>query len=85
MLKDNYNIQFSFRCDTCGDTSSFEFNEDKSWVKCVSCNREYNGGIEELKELNKEEINQEIENVKKEVTEDLKAEFQKIIRDAFKK
>ena len=32
-MKDNYNKSISLRCGSCGDTS-FEFNEDKSWVKC---------------------------------------------------
>ena len=39
------------RCATCGCDDKFEFNEDKSYVKCTFCNREYFGGIEELKEL----------------------------------
>ena len=29
------------RCITCGDTESFEFNDDKSYIKCVKCGREY--------------------------------------------
>ena len=40
------------RCDTCGSNSDFEYNEDKSYIKCVNCGREYYGGIEELKEYN---------------------------------
>lgn len=40
------------RCATCGREYSFEYNDDKSYVKCTFCNREYFGGIEELKELN---------------------------------
>ena len=53
------------RCATCGREDSFEYNDDKSYVKCTFCNREYFGGIEELKELNEdviEEVKEEIEN-----------------------
>ena len=48
-LKDNYEIRL--RYTTCGCEDQFEFNEDKSYIKCTFCNREYFGGIEELKEL----------------------------------
>ena len=42
------------RCATCGDTESFEFNDDKSYIKCVKCNREYFGGYDELLSYNQE-------------------------------
>ena len=45
-LKDNYEIRL--RCATCGCEDQFEFNDDKSYIKCTFCNREYFGGIEEL-------------------------------------
>ena len=46
-LRNNYTIKL--RCATCGSDEHFEFNEDKSYIKCTMCNREYFGGIEELK------------------------------------
>ena len=49
----DYNRNIKLRCAVCGDDTSFEFNEDKSYVKCTFCNREYIGGIEELKEHNR--------------------------------
>ena len=51
-LKDSYEIRLC--CATCGCEDQFEFNDDKSYIKCTFCNREYFGGIEELKELNQE-------------------------------
>lgn len=57
-MKNNYNKPISLRCITCGDSSSFEFNEDKTWVKCSKCNTEYNGGYDKLVELNQAEINE---------------------------
>jgi ribosomal protein S27E len=49
-------IIFQLTCDTCGNESCFESNEDKTYVKCSICGREYSGGIDELKELNQERI-----------------------------
>lgn len=48
----------NLRCDTCGYTDSFEFNEDKSYIKCNKCGREYLGGYEELLKYNQEPIEQ---------------------------
>ena len=48
-MKTEYSIKL--RCATCGCDDQFEFNEDKSYVKCTFCNREYLGGIEELEEV----------------------------------
>ena len=79
-MKDNYNKSISLICATCGDSSSFEFNEEKTWVRCTKCNREYNGGYDELVELNQSEINEQINNMKEEVTKDLN----KMFKDAFK-
>lgn len=83
-MKNNYNKSISLRCATCGDSSSFEFNEEKTWVKCTKCDREYNGGYDELVELNQSDINEQINNMKEEVTRDLKADLNKMFKDAFK-
>lgn len=67
------------RCVTCGSDSQFEMNEDKSYVKCTSCNREYLGGYDELLELNVDtiaEVRDKIaEDAKKEIIENLKQAF----------
>ena len=63
-MKDLYSIKL--RCATCGNEDFFEFNNDKSFIKCTFCNREYTGGIEELKELN----NDVMEEVKEEIQQD---------------
>jgi len=83
-MKDNYNKSISLKCATCGDSSSFESNEEKTWVKCTKCNKEYNGGYDELVKLNQSNINDEINNVKDEITQDLKADINKMFKDAFK-
>jgi len=82
-MKDSYNKSIQLHCITCGD-SDFEFNEDKTWIKCNRCGREYLGGYDELFELNQENINRELDETKKEITKDLKDDITKMFQDAFK-
>ena len=70
----DYNRNIKLRCAVCGDDTSFEFNEDKSYVKCTRCGREYFGGYDVV-ELNQELIDQELEDVKREVVADIKRDF----------
>lgn len=83
-MKDNYDRTVQLRCITCGDDSSFEPNEDKTYIKCTRCGREYFGGYDELVELNQETINNELEDLKNEALVDLKADINKMFKDAFK-
>lgn len=68
------------RCATCGSDSHFEFNEDKTYIKCTNCNREYVGGYEELLELNYETI----EEIKKVIANDVKKDVINKLKDAFR-
>lgn len=77
-FKDNYTVRL--RCATCGSDKNFEFNDDKSYVKCTMCNREYFGGIEELKDLNEEMINE----AKSRFAKEAKSYLQKELIKAFK-
>lgn len=77
-IKDSYEVRL--RCATCGCDNQFEFNDDQSYVKCTFCNREYFGGIEELKECNQEVFDE----VKKEIENDAAAYLKEQIRKAFK-
>ena len=80
-MKDNYDRKIPLRCATCGSCSDFEFDDDKSYVKCTKCNREYYGGYDELVELNQALIQEEIDAMKAEVKQDV----EKDLHDAFKK
>ncbi|KUY30038.1 hypothetical protein [Elizabethkingia ursingii] len=82
-MNNNYSKSISLRCNTCGETS-FEYNEDKTWIKCNRCSREYHRGYDELVELNQAEIDVELSVMKKEVTEDLKKDFTQMLKDALK-
>jgi ribosomal protein L37AE/L43A len=82
-MKSSYNKEIKLRCATCGDTE-FEFNDDKSWIKCKRCNREYLGGYDELVELNKPMIETQIEETKSEIGNDLKDDLTEMLRKTFK-
>lgn len=70
----------SLRCATCGSDDSFEFDEDKSYIKCIKCGREYFGGYDELLDLNQDAIEEVQEQIKSDAEEYIRKAFQ----DAFK-
>ena len=77
-LKDSYEVRL--RCATCGCEDQFESNDDKSYIKCTFCNREYFCGIEELKEFNQEAL----DDVKAEIEQDAAAYIKEQLKKAFK-
>ena len=77
-LKDSYEIRL--RCATCGCEDQFEFNDDKSYIKCAFCNREYFGGIEELKELNQEALDDVKEEIQKDAESFIKDQLKRAIK-----
>ena len=68
------------KCATCGREDSFEYSDDKSYIKCTFYNREYFGGIEELKELNE----QQLRELKKEMKQDALTHLQNELKKVFK-
>lgn len=82
-MKKDYSINIRLRCIVCGNDSSFEFNNDKTYIKCTKCNREYIGGYNELVELNEGLINEELKITKQEIANDTKEELTKSIKKAF--
>ena len=77
-IKKEYTIKL--RCAKCGCEDHFEYNKDKSYVKCTFCNREYIGGIEELKELN----HAHFDDTKKEIQNDVTKHLKDLLRKSFK-
>lgn len=82
-MKSSYNKKIQLRCISCGDTD-FEFKEDKSWIKCNRCGKEYLGGYDELVELNQETINQELKKTQEELGKDLQNDVTERLKKAFK-
>ena len=78
-MKKSYDKTFNLKCIICGDTD-FEYNDDKTWIKCNRCGREYQGGSDELIELNQENINLELEKTKNELTEDIQKDFKEMLK-----
>lgn len=83
-MKDNYHRDIELRCAICGSSSDFEFNDDKSYVRCKKCNREYHGGYDELVELNQAHIQEELDDMKAEVEQDAAKYLQDSLKKAFK-
>ncbi len=83
-MKKNYSKNISLRCVTCGSDSDFESNDDKTYIVCKKCNREYLGGYSELVELNEGLINDEVMKTKKELAQDMQKEITERLKNAFK-
>lgn len=83
-MKKDYSKSIQLRCVVCGSDSDFESNEDRTYIKCTKCNREYLGGYDELVELNQALIDEEIETTKQEVKEDLEKDIHDMLKKAFK-
>jgi len=78
-MKTEYNIKLKFA--TCGSKEHFECSEDRSYVKCTMCGREYLEGIEEPKEHNKEVFDE----IKEEIVSEAKSERIEALKNAFGK
>lgn len=83
-MKDNYSYSIQLRCAVCGSEDHFDYNEDKSYIKCTNCGKEYFGGYDELVSCNQDQIDEVKEIVAEEVENDLQKELNKMLKDAFK-
>lgn len=70
-MKQNYNKHIKLICATCGSSDFFDKNEKTGVITCKKCNRVYNGGYDEIVELNEKTISSEVESMKKEVEQDI--------------
>lgn len=62
-------------CVSCGHDSYLESNYDESYIMCMYCHREYNGGIHELLDLNSQTMNQENTQVDQEIKNEARQNF----------
>ena len=78
---ENITRDFHPRCATCGCQDMFEYNEDKSFIKCSNCGREYPCGKDELLDYNSEEL----ESIKDDMAQEVKSALLKELNSIFKK
>lgn len=83
-MKKSYSKSIQLRCVVCGSADDFVFNNDKTYIKCTKCNREYLGGYDELVELNRGRIDEEIEHTKEDIGRELQEELSDMLKKAFK-
>ena len=69
-MKDNYSYSIQLRCVVCGSEDHLDYNEDKSYIKCTNCGKEYFGGYDELVVCNQDQI----ESLYKHIDENMKYE-----------
>lgn len=81
-MKQNYNKHIKLICATCGSSDFFDKNEKTGVITCKKCNRVYNGGYDEIVELNEKTISSEVESMKKEVEQDIIKDFNNMFKKA---
>lgn len=81
-MKQNYNKHIKLICATCGSSDFFDKNEETGVITCKKCNRVYNGGYDEIVELNEKIISSEVESMKKEVEQDIIKELNNMFKKA---
>lgn len=77
-LKQTYKTQL--RCSVCGADDCFEYSDDRTYIRCMKCGKEYLGGYDELVELNQDAI----DSMKEQIKCDMKEEIMNSFREAFK-
>ena len=81
-MKQNYNKHIKLICATCGSSDFFDKNEKTGVITCKKCNRVYNGGYDEIVELNEKNISAEVESMKKEVEQDIIKDLNNMFKKA---
>lgn len=79
-MKKDYSKTIKLQCTTCGAEDFFEINEQSGVITCTKCNRVYNGGYDEIVELNEKRIDDELELTKEEITKDFNKEIEKMFK-----
>lgn len=79
-MKRNYDKHLKLICVTCGSGDFFETNNETGEITCNKCNRIYHGGYDEIFKLNQHYIETEVENLKKEVKQDIIADLNNMLK-----
>ncbi|WP_028322704.1 ECs_2282 family putative zinc-binding protein [Desulfatiglans anilini] len=85
MRPEGYDRKVSLHCPTCGG-DQFEFDDaiqsEDAYVRCIGCGREMTKG--ELIRENTENIQEHLNDISKDVKDDLAKEMKSMLRNAFK-
>jgi tRNA A37 threonylcarbamoyltransferase TsaD len=79
-MKNNYNRTVELTCPTCHGK---DFDSTDGLATCKNCKRIFTS--QQLQDANRAKINATAESVKKEVFNDIKTDFQKILKKSFGK
>lgn len=79
-MKDDYSKSIKLQCATCGSEDFFETDEQTGVITCTKCKRIYNGGYDELVDLNQRRIDDELELTKEEIEKDLCKDIQNMFK-----
>ena len=80
-MKDDYAINVEMVCPLCGG-KTFEYDELDSPVKCIGCNKIFTR--EELFDSNQENMSINMDELKKEVLDDVASDFKNMLKKTFK-
>lgn len=83
-MKKNYEMSVTLRCPVCGSAEDFDYNDDKTYIKCNKCGKEFPHGYEELVELNQSNIQNGIDEMKDELIGDAKKYLHDSLKKAFR-
>ena len=81
-MKQKYNKHIKLICATGGSSDFFDKNEKTGVITCKKCNLGYNGGYDEIVELNEKNISAEVESMKKEVEQDIIKDLNNMFKKA---
>lgn len=82
IMKTNYDKSIKLICATCGSGDFLAKDEESGKITCTKCNRVYHGGYDELVALNQQVIDDEIENMKDEVRQDIVKDINAMFKKA---
>lgn len=83
-MKENYSYNIKLRCIVCGSEDHFDCNDDKSYIKCTNCGKEYFGGYDELVSCNQEQIAEIKDLAAEKIGKDLQKELNQMLRNVFR-
>jgi hypothetical protein len=77
-MKSNYNRTVELNCPVCHGK---DFDSTEDTATCRNCKRTFTR--QQLQDANRSKINASVESVKKEVLNDVKTDFQKMLKKSF--